>query len=296
MTRSINILHFIESKYAVFLIIIAVTALGIYEVTSSSAQIPYVNAPASQGTLGGSAKDKTNAGTSNGQYVQFGSSSTGSGTTGGTFSVLSNVKCDFRIDTWNGSASSVGYTANDLSASNGNPGSLSVTINADSTNRGVMGYPSLQCLMYSALPTNLASEYNITPPVNSAGLDYEFAYDIWLTTASDAQAANWSNKLELMIWNYVNGQVPAGSVKGSLSDGSKVWVRGTNTSGTVSVVMPSNQKSGTVNISSIISQLQSLGYITTQDNGILDVEYGIEAPYGGNQTFSVNSLSVGLEN
>src|SRR5580698_584156 len=88
----------------------------------------------------------------------------------------------------------------------------------------------------------------------------------------------------ITIWNYVSGQVPAGSVKATLSDGSKVWVAGNNSDGTVSVVLPQNETSGTVNIASIVSQLQSLGYVTTADNGILDVEYGIEAPYGGGQT------------
>jgi hypothetical protein len=146
--------------------------------------------------------------------------------------------------------------------------------------------------MYRAIPTTLTSSFNITPPADSSGLDYEYAYDIWLTSSSAATAADWSNDLELMIWTYVNGQVPAGSVAATLSDGSKVWVRGDNTTGTVSVVLPQNETSETVNIASIISQLKSLGYITSADTGILDVEYGIEAPYGGGQTFAVNGFSV----
>ncbi len=127
---------------------------------------------------------------------------------------------------------------------------------------------------------------------NSGGLDYEYAYDIWLTTASAATSNNWDNKLELMIWNYVNGQVPAGSVAGTLSDGSKVWVAGSNSTGTVSVVLPKNETSGTLNNPSIKSQLKPKRNITSADTGILDVEYGIEAPYGGGQTFKVNGLSV----
>ena len=50
--------------------------------------------------------------------------------------------------------------------------------------------------------------------------------------------------------------------------------------------------SGTVNISNVVAQLKSLGYVSTSYNGILDVEYGVEAPYGGGQTFAVKSLSV----
>ena len=97
-----------------------------------------------------------------------------------------------------------------------------------------------------------------------------------------------------MIWTYVHGQRPAGSKVATLSDGSAVWFAGTkgDNNSTVSVVLPSNSTSGTVNISSIVSQLKSLGYVPSSDNGILDVEYGIEAPYGGGNTFAVTGLSV----
>jgi hypothetical protein len=78
----------------------------------------------------------------------------------------------------------------------------------------------------------------------------------------------------------------------TLSDGSKVWVSGDNKTGTVWVVLPKNETIGTVDIASIVSKLKSLGYITSADTGILDVEYGIEAPYGGGQTFKVNGFSV----
>jgi len=86
--------------------------------------------------------------------------------------------------------------------------------------------------------------------------------------------------------------VPIGSVDATLSDGSKVWVSGNNEAGTVSVVLPRNETIGSVDIASIISQLKSRGYVTAADTGVLDVEYGIEAPYGGGQTFKVNRFSV----
>jgi chitodextrinase len=218
--------------------------------------------------------------------------STGSSSTSGNPTPDSKVGCNYQTDTWSGDASNVGYSVNKLSGTNGNPASFSVQVNANKGTTEVVGYPSTQCLLYSAIPSTLTSSYNITPPAASSGLDYEYAYDVWLTTASAAQSGSWSGDLELMIWNDVNGQVPAGSFKSSLSDGSKVWVAGSNTSGTVSVVLPKTDTSGTVDIASIISQLKSDGYITANDNGILDVEYGIEAPYGGGQTFTVNSLSL----
>jgi hypothetical protein len=182
----------------------------------------------------------------------------------------------------------------ELSASNGAAASFSVALNADKGTTEVVGYPSDQCLIYSALPDTLTSSYHVTPPASSAGLDYEYAYDIWLTSSSAATNFNWDNDLELMIWTYVNGQRPAGSKVDTLSDGSAVWFAGTigDNNSTVSVVLPSNSTSGTVDISSIVSQLKSLGYVPSADTGILDVEYGIEAPYGGGSTFTVNGLSV----
>ena len=203
-----------------------------------------------------------------------------------------NVSCNFRIDTWSGNAGSVGYSVNETQASNGDLASYTVVLNADKGNTEVVGYPSDQCLTYSAIPSTLTSSFQITPPADSSGLDYEYAYDIWLTTASAATSANWSGDLELMIWTYVNGQRPLGTVDATLSDGSKVYVSGSNSTGTVSVVLPQNETIDTINIASIISQLKSLGYVTSADTGILDVEYGIEAPYGGGQTFKVDGFSV----
>lgn len=203
-----------------------------------------------------------------------------------------NVSCHYRQDTWSGNASSVGYSAGEIRATNGDLSSYSVVLNAHPGTTEVVGYPSEQCVTYSALSSKLASSFDITPPANSSGLDYEYAYDIWLTTAAAATAGNWSNDLELMIWTYVNGQVPSGSVAATLSDGSKVWVSGSDTTGTVSVVLPRNETTGTINIASIISQLTALGYVSAADTGILDVEFGIEAPYGGGQTFAVNGFSM----
>jgi Glycosyl hydrolase family 12 len=186
----------------------------------------------------------------------------------------------------------VGYSVDETQATNGDLASYTVVLNANPGTTEVVGYPDDQCILYSALPSSLMSSFDVTPPASSSGLDYEYAYDIWLTTAQAATSSNWNNDMELMIWTYVNGQVPSGTVVATLSDGSKVWSTGNNTTGTVSVVLPTNETIGTVNIVSIISQLESLGYITTADNGILDVEYGIEGPYGGGQTFEVNGFSV----
>lgn len=203
-----------------------------------------------------------------------------------------NVSCNYDSDTWSGDASHVGYSVKKAQASNGHLSSYTVALDARKGNTEVVGYPSEQCLIYSALPTKLTSNFDVTPPADSRGLDYEYAFDIWVTTAAAATAYNWHNDLELMIWTYVNGQVPIGSKRGTLSDGSKVWTAGNNKTGTVTVGLPKNETIGSVDIASIISQLKTRGYIRSADNGILDVEYGVEAPYGGGQTFAVNGFSV----
>lgn len=206
--------------------------------------------------------------------------------------VAGSVSCNYGPDTWSGDASKVGYTVQETEASNGNRSSFAVVLNANKGNTEVVGYPSVQCLTYSGLPKTLTASFDTAPPADSSGLDYEYAFDIWLTTAAAATSNNWDNDLELMIWTYVHGQVPLGSVKATLSDGSKAWVSGDNTTGTVSVVLPRNETSGSVDIASIVSQLKADGFVTSADTGILDVEYGIEAPYGGGQTFKVNGFSV----
>jgi Glycosyl hydrolase family 12 len=202
--------------------------------------------------------------------------------------------CRYRTDTWSGDASSVGYSVQKISADDGKTADFSVMLTANHGTTEVVGYPSDQCLIYSALPHSLASSYHVTPPANSSGLDYEFAYDIWLTSAAAATSYNWNNDLELMIWTYVSSQRPAGSKVATLRDGAAVWFAGTKGSNnsTVSVVLPSNTTSGTVDIAGIVAQLKARGYIPSSDDGILDVEYGIEAPYGGGDTFAVSVLTV----
>jgi hypothetical protein len=202
------------------------------------------------------------------------------------------VSCDYGSNTWSDAASTVGYTVRETQATNGRLASYTVVLNASKGNTEVVGYPSDQCLMDSVLPKTLRSSFDVTPPADSSGLDYEYAFDVWLTTDFAATRNYWDDARELMIWTYVNGQVPIGSVVAKLSDGSKVWVSGDYRTRTVSVVLPKNEATGSVDIASIISQLKSLGYVTFADTGILGVEYGIEAPYGGGQTFKVNGFSV----
>jgi len=277
--------------------------------SGTQTQIP---AQATKTTAGGSTQTTNNSNTASSGGSGTGNSGSSGGTPSSTWwssstagsgslipaSQLNSGNCSYDVDTWSGDAASVGYTTTLLSHSDGNPASFSVRLNADSNNQEVVGYPSVQCLLYEAMPSNLNSSFHITPPTAN-GLNYEYAYDIWLTTTSKATASDWSNDLELMIWNYDDGQEPSGywdtpnhAPTATLSDGSTVYTYGSSSTGTVSVVLPSNMTSGNVNITSLVALLKTRGYVPSSDNGILDVEYGIEAPYGGNQTFTVNSLSL----
>lgn len=214
-------------------------------------------------------------------------------TAGGTVP-SGNLQLDYRDNVWSGDAAKVGYTYTDLSSSPAHStlGNFSTKLNANPSNGEVVAGPDLQGVTYSAIPASLKSSFAVTPPANNTGLDYEYNYDIWLTTAAKATAFDWSSDLELMIWTDTVRQTPAGSKVGTLPDGSAVWVAGNNVDGTVSIVLPQNQTSGTVDITALVSELKAKGYVTSADNGILDVEYGIECPYGGGNTFSVDQFSV----
>ena len=205
-----------------------------------------------------------------------------------------NLQLGYRDNVWSSDAAAAGYTFTDLSSSPNNStlGNFSTKLNANPSNREVVAGPDLQGITYSAIPASLKSSFAVTPPANNTGLDYEYNYDIWLTTAAKAKAFDWSSDLELMIWTYTVSQTPAGSKVGTLPDGSAVWVAGNNVSGTVSIVLPRNETRGTVDITALVSELKAKGYVTSADNGILDVEYGIECPYGGGNTFGVNQFSV----
>ena len=90
-----------------------------------------------------------------------------------------DVSCSYRDDTWSGDASSVGYTVNKTQVANGDLRSYTVRLNAHQGNTEVVGYPSLQCITYSAIGPTLTSTFDVSPPASSGGLDYEYAYDMW---------------------------------------------------------------------------------------------------------------------
>lgn len=272
---------------------VAVGAVG-YTLFFAHAAGPFALANTSGSTVSGNASLVADSTSSQGQALQFGIGSI-SGTPPPPPS--SNVSCEY---TSHSTANVNGYTVTELSHQDGNPASFSVKLDANPTNKNVIGYPAEQCLLYSpTMPANLTSSYKITPPANSSGLDYEYAYDIWINTPANLKSSNmWNGQTEIMYWVYNNGQRPATGTDGpikTLPDGSALWYCSTTCDNysepIISIVAPKNTTSGTLNIPNLINEIHSLGYDVDQ-TGIIDVEFGVEVPYGGGQTFTVNSLSV----
>jgi Glycosyl hydrolase family 12 len=99
-------------------------------------------------------------------------------------------------------------------------------VSASVTNRGgaVQSYPSSQYTFNSPVEISrfsaLKSDFGLKRPPTGKGLDYEFAYDIWI------DGYNGNDHTELMIWEYNHRQTPAGSKIGTASlDGARweVW-------------------------------------------------------------------------
>jgi hypothetical protein len=102
-------------------------------------------------------------------------------------------------------------------------------VSASVSNKGgaVQSYPSSQYTFNSPVEISrfsaLKSDFGVKRPPTGKGLDYEFAYDIWVN------GYNGNDHTELMIWEYNHGQTPAGSKIGIASlDGTRweVWEGG----------------------------------------------------------------------
>jgi hypothetical protein len=103
-------------------------------------------------------------------------------------------------------------------------------VSASVTNEGgaVQSFPSSQYTFSSPVEiskfSSLTSEFGLKNPPTGRGLDYEFAYDIWIN------GYGGNDHTELMIWEYNDGQTPAGSNVGTVTlDGARwfVWLGGT---------------------------------------------------------------------
>jgi hypothetical protein len=179
------------------------------------------------------------------------------------------------------------------------PGDWSVVANMPSGNTAVVSYPDTQQLYTTEQNTpkplsgfkSITSNYAETGPTGG-GVDWEAAYDIWAGTGSSNYAQ------EIMIWVDNHGQVPAGSVVASATiDGVsyKIWSTGKQgaVGDIVSMVLDSNQASGSVNILDDLNWLISNGYMAA-GSGLNQIDFGPEICSTGGvpRTFSVTQYGI----
>lgn len=179
------------------------------------------------------------------------------------------------------------------------PGNWRVSANMPASNTAVLSYPDTQQLYTTTNDTpdplsdfsSITSSYTENGP-SSRGDDYEAAYDIWAGTGSNNYAQ------EIMIWVDNHGQTPAGSVVASASIdgvGYKIW--STGKAGTVgnpvSMVLNSNQPSGSVNVLADLNWLESSGYMPA-GSGVNQIDFGIEICSTGGvpQTFALSQFGI----
>ena len=179
------------------------------------------------------------------------------------------------------------------------PGNWSVSADMPASNTAVVSYPDIQetYTTTSDTPNPLSDFSSITSSFAengpaSRGDDYEAAYDIWTGTGNNNYAQ------EIMIWVDNHGQTPAGSEVASAAIGGvgyKVW--STSKAGTVgdtvSMVLNSNQSSGSVNILADLNWLRSNGYMPA-GSGLNQIDFGWEicSTGGVTETFTVSQNGI----
>ncbi len=179
------------------------------------------------------------------------------------------------------------------------PGNWSVSANMPASNTAVVSYPDTQQVYTTTRNTpnplsnysSITSSYSENGPANR-GDDYEAAYDIWAGTGNNNYAQ------EIMIWVDNHGQTPAGSdVASATIDGVgyKIWSEGKagTVSDTVSMVLDSNQSSGSVNILDDLNWLSSNGYMPA-GSGLNQIDFGFEicSTGGAAETFTLSQYGI----
>jgi hypothetical protein len=145
----------------------------------------------------------------------------------------------------------------------------------------VQSYPSSQYTFRSPIKiskfSSLTSEFGLEHPPTGSGLDYEFAYDIWIN------GYGGKKHTELMIWEYNHGQRPAGSKRGTASfDGAtwEVWKSGAAGKGNGDIVTFVNKvrtKSGTTHLTTFLDYSAGKGWLSHGKNAELwQIDWGAE--------------------
>jgi hypothetical protein len=180
-----------------------------------------------------------------------------------------------------------------------NPGDWSVSAKMPAGNTAVVSYPDTQQLYTTTSNTpdplsnfsSITSSYAESGP-SASGDDYEAAYDIWAGTGSSDYAQ------EIMIWVDNHGQRPAGSdVASATIDGVGYKIWSTGGAGAVghpvSMVLDSNESSGSVNVLDDLKWLESSGYMPA-GSGLNQIDFGYEICSTGGvaQTFTLSGYGI----
>ncbi|MGO9344516.1 MAG: GH12 family glycosyl hydrolase domain-containing protein [Acidimicrobiales bacterium] len=172
-------------------------------------------------------------------------------------------------------------------------------VSASVRNEGgaVESYPSSQ---YTFSPhvkiskfSTLTSDFGFEHPPTGSGLDYEFAYDIWIN------GYGGNNHTEVMIWEYNDGQSPAGSKVGTAFLDRSRWVvwkggKAGKDGGDIITFVNAPRKSGTVNLLDFFHYISGKGWLSDGMNADLwQIDWGAElcaAP--SNTVFDFTAFNV----
>jgi len=176
-----------------------------------------------------------------------------------------------------------------------NPGDWSVTADMPAGNGAVVSYPDIKQLYTTTSNTpdplsdfkSITSSFAESGPGSGGGDDYEAAYDIWAGTGSDDYAQ------EIMIWVDTHGQIPAGSKAATADIGGTSYTVWSANDHPVSLVLDSNETSGTINILAALDWLMSHGYMPA-GSGLNQIDFGWEicSTGGTAKTFRLTEYGI----
>jgi hypothetical protein len=197
-----------------------------------------------------------------------------------------------------GSTTNNGFTiTNDVWGSGAGPQTMNVcsfnSWNVVSTQSGggnVKSYPNVFMNYNQALSSfkTITSSFADSGPASGS---WEAAYDIW------ANGFDTSGSTEIMIWNDVQQQTPAGSQVGTTTFSGKTWNVFKGTGGAnnniISFVINGNETSGTVDILAMFKYLDSQGLLPLSST-LSQIDYGFEivSTNGAADTFTVSNFSL----
>jgi Glycosyl hydrolase family 12 len=156
--------------------------------------------------------------------------------------------------------------------------SFYVEANVHNIAGSVQSYPSSQFTFTSPVDISrfksLTSNFRVSNPPAGPGLDYEFAYDIWIN------GYGGTNHTEMMIWTYTHDRHPVGSeLPGTVTiDGHVfgVWIDGTY-GDLVTFEAIDNYVAGNMNLLPFFDYTAAKGWFRDGESTPLwQIDYGVE--------------------